>query len=263
MPGARGSVVLMYHGVGRPAPGGEEHYTVSAEAFARHAELLARGGRVVAYPELLAGGAGHRSVAMTFDDGDETVFTAAFPALERYGIRGTAFVTTDWIGTRGYMEPEQLRALDAHGWTVGAHGASHRYLSDLSDQELRCELERSRDRLASVLGRAPEHMSLPGGRADRRVVAAVRAAGYGSLATSEVGTNPEQIDPCVVRRVMVLRSWREQDLRRAARGDRAFLARLWTRQAALGAFKRALGNARYDQLRGAAFRAITSLRSTR
>lgn len=244
------TVVLMYHGVGHsPAQRGELRYTVARKQFEVQLEHLAQAHRVVSFADVAAGRAGEGAVAVTFDDGEASVFEHALPVMRRLGLTGTAFVTTGWIGQPGYLGADELRELDRLGWTVGAHGVTHRYLSALDDPDLDDELLQSRDALTLILGRAPEQMSLPGGRADRRVVAAVRRAGYRSLGTSELGPNSAAPDPFGVKRAMVLRHWDDRRFTGLAKGCPALYRRLRARQLALDTGKRLLGNRGYDLLR--------------
>jgi peptidoglycan/xylan/chitin deacetylase (PgdA/CDA1 family) len=249
----RGAAVLMYHGIDRPAPHGEAHYTLSRADFARQLELVRH--RVVGFEAFLAGRAPAGAVVLTFDDGERSVVERALPELQARGLTGAVFATTGWIGREGYMSREELLRLREQGWTVGAHGVTHSYLSDLPDEQVRQELVQSRDALIRLLGPAPAplHMSLPGGRADRRVVAAARRAGFASLSTSVTGLNPAPPDPLAIRRLMVLSSTSLEELRRLVDGDPRLLLRIQARQALLGAAKRALGNRLYDRLRAAAF----------
>ena len=60
-----------------------------------------------------------------FDDGSESVYTEAFPALTARGIAGSFFVVTDSIGTDGYVTWEQLEEMQAAGWTIGNHTNNH------------------------------------------------------------------------------------------------------------------------------------------
>ena len=60
-----------------------------------------------------------------FDDGSESVYTEAFPALTERGIAGSFFVVTDSIGTEGYVTWEQLEEMQAAGWTIGNHTSNH------------------------------------------------------------------------------------------------------------------------------------------
>jgi uncharacterized protein YjdB len=60
-----------------------------------------------------------------FDDGSESVYTEAFPALTERGIAGSFFVVTDSIGTEGYVTWEQLEEMQAAGWAIGNHTSNH------------------------------------------------------------------------------------------------------------------------------------------
>jgi peptidoglycan/xylan/chitin deacetylase (PgdA/CDA1 family) len=256
-----GTLVLMYHGIGDdPAPRGELRYTVSEAAFAAALEELAH-RQVVSLPFFLDGRARAGSVVITFDDGERSVLERALPLMEARGLRGAVYVTSGWIGAPGYLAADDLRLLESKGWTIGAHGVSHRYLPDLSGAELRAELAQARADLERALGHPAVHMSLPGGRADARVLAAAHEAGYLSLATSHVGWNESPPDAFAIRRVMVLREWSERQLRQIVEGAPLFYLALGARQGALDAAKRVLGNQRYESLRESTFRAVGAARS--
>ena len=71
------------------------------------------------------------------------------------------------------------------GHIVGTHGWSHALLTHCSARELDRELNASRKLLEDKLGIAVTTMSLPGGRYNRRVLAACKEAGYTRVYTSE------------------------------------------------------------------------------
>lgn len=243
----------MYHGVGDDVThGGELRYTVSEAAFRGQVALLAAERRVISYTDVLAGRGGPGSVTLTFDDGERSVATRALPVLRREGMTAAIFVTTGWIGTEGYVTPDDLRELAAAGWTVGTHGVTHRYLSDLDDTSLRDELVQSRDALTLILGRPPRHMALPGGRADDRVALAAREAGYRSLSTSQLGRASAKPDPFAMPRLTVLRHHDDAFFSKLAAGDTRLLMKLRLRQGLLDGAKRVMGNRGYDLVRKAA-----------
>jgi peptidoglycan/xylan/chitin deacetylase (PgdA/CDA1 family) len=254
--------VLMYHGLGVPGPRAEAHYTFSEESFARQLRQIQEQGRVVSLETLLEGRAGPGDVVLTFDDGEDSVTRVALPMMRELGMVGTLFVTTAWIGTEGFVGEDDLRALRDAGWSMGTHGVTHRYLSDLSDMQVREELVQSRDTMTRILGEPPVHMSLPGGRREsRRVVKAVRAAGYGSLCTSTVGVNESPPNPFGVRRTMMIQPFDDpRTLERILAPDPLFYLKLRTRQEVLEVAKLAMGNPRYERLRGLAFGAMRRLR---
>ena len=42
-------------------------------------------------------------VSITFDDGGEHQYNSFFPILEKYGLTGTFYVVTSWIGREGIL----------------------------------------------------------------------------------------------------------------------------------------------------------------
>jgi peptidoglycan/xylan/chitin deacetylase (PgdA/CDA1 family) len=129
-------------------------------------------------------------VALTFDDGGSSA-PAAAEALEARGWRGHFFVTTERIGTPGFLAPDDILNLAARGHVVGSHSHSHpTYMGRLSRAAIAEEWERSRAILAELLGAPPAIASVPGGSLSRVVVDAAAAAGYRVLMTSEPVARP-------------------------------------------------------------------------
>jgi peptidoglycan/xylan/chitin deacetylase (PgdA/CDA1 family) len=170
----RSRLFLLYHEL---REGGSDYsYVVDTAIFERQASLFAalQADANSFYPEL------------TFDDGHSSNLHLAAPVLQRHGLKARFFVTVGWTGRRpGFMDWQQLRTLLAGGHSIGAHGWSHKLLTHCSDLELYKELKQARLTLEDGLGVAITAMSLPGGRANTRVLAACREAGYTQVFTSE------------------------------------------------------------------------------
>jgi peptidoglycan/xylan/chitin deacetylase (PgdA/CDA1 family) len=123
---------------------------------------------------------------LTFDDGHRSDVEIAAPILQARGLTARFFITAGWTGTKtGYMGWAEVRSLHEAGFSIGAHGWSHKLLTHCGDDELQMELVQSRLTLEDKLGSSVVTMSLPGGRSDRRVLAACAAAGYTQVYTSE------------------------------------------------------------------------------
>jgi peptidoglycan/xylan/chitin deacetylase (PgdA/CDA1 family) len=150
---------------------------VDKEEFERHADLLVemRKARTPGlWPEL------------TFDDGHISNFDHALPILQSRGLTARFFITVGWTGRKsGYMGWQELRSLHQSGQLIGAHGWSHTLLTHCAKKDLDQELRRARLVLEDKLGSPITTMSLPGGRHNRRVLAACREAGYSRVYTSE------------------------------------------------------------------------------
>lgn len=122
--------------------------------------------------------------ALTFDDGGASALLIA-DALERHGWRGHFFVVTGRIGTKGFLDSDQVCELARRGHSVGSHSESHpTYMGALDHAELAREWERSMASLAEILGHAPTAAAVPGGFVSRAVVQEAARAGYRVLMTS-------------------------------------------------------------------------------
>ena len=166
---------LLYHEL-RPEPS-RYSYVLSTTQFDQHCGL---------YKRLSTSRQRHLQPEITFDDGNLSDFTYALPRLQAAGLSAHFFITAGWTGQRaGYMTATELRALHAAGMQVGAHGWSHKLLTACSPAELDVELGDARARLEDILGSTVGTMSLPGGRANARVLRACHAAGFQTIFTSE------------------------------------------------------------------------------
>lgn len=208
-----GIAVLLYHRVRSRAEydrlvGAERNFSVADDAFEAQLRWLTEAGFTFVNLDDLAGMlAGERPlpqrpVVITFDDGSDSVLSAAVPLLD--GRPAALFVTTDpgsWVfDDQPRLTDEQLRGAPLH---IGAHGVSHRGLDGLSDAELAGELTSSRAELAEVVGRAVRDMAIPLNFYDDRVLTACRDAGYRMVFTANPGRVRPGADPMRLRRIAV------------------------------------------------------------
>jgi peptidoglycan/xylan/chitin deacetylase (PgdA/CDA1 family) len=88
------------------------------------------------------GSHGKPSVALTFDDGPDGVFTPAIlDILKQYGVKATFFVTA----ARSNQFPQILQRIVNEGHAVGQHGYSHGNYSTLTSQGIIADLKRTDD----------------------------------------------------------------------------------------------------------------------
>ena len=122
---------------------------------------------------------------ITFDDGHVSNLRYALPILNSRELKAHFFITAGWTGQRAnYMSWTELRSLHAAGQRIGAHGWSHTLLTHCTSEALELELRGARLALEDGLGVPVTTMSLPGGRFNRRVLAACFDAGYLQVFTS-------------------------------------------------------------------------------
>lgn len=178
-----GAVIFNYHRFGENAVPATN---IRLEQFEAHiAELKSGAYNVLPLGEiaeaLLTGRPlPERTVAISIDDGYATTYTEAFPRLRAAGLPFTIFLSTDYIDnrTRGYLSWDQVREMARAGVTVGAHTASHGHMPDMTQEELRVEIEKSNRRFQQELGQVPTLFSYPFGEMSLQAKDAVKRAGY-------------------------------------------------------------------------------------
>lgn len=206
-PGA-GIPVLTYHHVGD----GPEWFNVSAADFERQLVFLRDSGyTTVSVMELADGLSGktkmlRRPIVITFDDGYEDNYAAAFPILLRQKMRGTFFVVTGKMGQPGYMNWEQTEKMSLAGMEIGSHTVNHYTLNEINLKELERELLSSRIMLENNLRSAAPIFANPFGETAPAVVELLGRTGYRAACSSVVGVNRPGENLFMIRRMSVPRS---------------------------------------------------------
>jgi biofilm PGA synthesis lipoprotein PgaB len=185
------AVVLIYHHVDAETPAST---SLSPELFGEHLDYLVANGYeawplAVLVDSLQSGGSvPDRTVALTFDDGYRSVYTAAFPRLKELGWAFTVFVCPDAIDHRRgpVLTWDQLREMAAAGATVANHGMFHNHLqrrnAGESDEAWRSrtreELLAAQRRITEEIGLAPKLFAYPYGEYDPDLKELVRDLGW-------------------------------------------------------------------------------------
>jgi hypothetical protein len=228
---------LLYHEL--RASESRYSYVTDTALFAQHLDLYIR-LRAAKDPLLVP--------EITFDDGHVSNLELAAPMLAERGLRAIFFITAGWTGNKtGYMNAEQLRALQAAGHTIGGHGWSHTLLTHCSDGELQKELGETRLTLEDNLGAAVTTMSLPGGRCNRRVLKACEDAGYTHVYTSVPQAEALPLG-ATVGRLNVRGDMQTEWIARLFAPDGKLLADLGRSSRRKDALKKLLGDALYFKL---------------
>lgn len=248
------ALAIMYHDVvengdfessGFPGEGAHV-YKLRREDFVSHLDAIAAATTFVGTVSQTEG----RPVLLTFDDGGTSFHHPIAALLEARGWRGHFFITTDRIGTPGFVTEDQLRDLHRRGHIVGSHSCSHpTRMAALTRPELDREWRQSIGRLSAILGHPVRVASVPGGYYSREVGEAAAAAGIDALFTSEPTASVVTLGGCrVLGRYVVQRGMPPQWSAGFAAGSPAYC---W-RQTALWKAKRiakSLGGKYYLRLR--------------
>ncbi|MEY2454206.1 MAG: hypothetical protein QOD92_3780 [Acidimicrobiaceae bacterium] len=106
-------------------------------------------------------------------------------------------------GRRVQLRADELALLESGGVAVASHTVTHPLLPGCPPEKVRDELERSRERIQQILGRAPRSVAYPNGETDEHLTAA-RDAGYELGFLFDHRLNPTPIvEPMRISRVRV------------------------------------------------------------
>jgi peptidoglycan/xylan/chitin deacetylase (PgdA/CDA1 family) len=179
-----GVPVLMYHKVDADVPRDAvgRDLTVEPAAFEaqlrylhdHHIRTLTAAELVT---ELARGGRPRNAVVLTFDDGYEDAATVALPILEKYGARGTFYVSSGFVGTPRHLTWREMRAMRAAGMEVACHGTFHLDLTTLDRAGQMAEAGGCARRFAHYLGARTLTYAYPAGRYDDTTFAVMRTLG--------------------------------------------------------------------------------------
>lgn len=138
-----------------------------ASAFVLVSVLVLQGATASAAP---VNGA---KVSFTFDDGYKQNVTQVAPALAKYGYSATSYVTSNFLGTQGYMSWAEVQKLqNQYKWEIGGHSMNHLLSTTLSPADLTYEVQQNyKDLVARGLN--PTSFATPFGDYNNNVMAEV------------------------------------------------------------------------------------------
>ena len=183
--------VFMYHDI---LPEKEVFFDVTVKELEQHFQLIKEKGLTpISYDQLVT----HlrtglplpeKPIVLTFDDGYGGHYEYVYPLLKKYGYPAVFSVYTLNMGKdtgRTHVSWEQLKEMAADPLvTIASHSVTHpKDLRLLSDEQLKMEIEQSKQILEAQLGIAIRYFTYPEGKYDQRVAKAVEKAGYLSALT--------------------------------------------------------------------------------
>jgi peptidoglycan/xylan/chitin deacetylase (PgdA/CDA1 family) len=220
-------VVLMYHAIER----GPRPLCIEPELFRSHVAAIAASG----VPALTVSELGstlratelpERGVAITFDDGYESVVENAVPVLAEHGLKATIFCvagqlgrTNDWPRANPVRHPfrlasaAELARVGGQGFEIGSHSYTHTALTRVRGAEVTREIEESKNVLQNAVGSTVTSFAWPYGaepseEAAQRIAAMYEVACSTEIARVGLGADPyalPRIDAHYLRRTALLR----------------------------------------------------------
>ncbi len=111
-----------------------------------------------------------KQIAISFDaawGNDDT--QTLIDILKEYNVPATFFVVGSWVD----KYPESVEALDKAGHQIQNHSNSHPYMTKLSLEQMKNEIETCNEKIKSITGKCPTLFRPPYGDYDNCVVEAV------------------------------------------------------------------------------------------
>jgi len=198
-------VVLTYHSV-------KKH---QLSQFARHMDEILKRARPILADHITPLENSQHHVAVTFDDGFQSVLNNALPAMRKRKIPATIFVPTAYLGKKPGWIPnsthvnadevvlteEQLRQLQDDLTIIGSHSDSHPKLTEISEDRVIKELINSKKALEGILRTRIALLSLPYGAYNETILELSRKAGYDRIFRNIPTFNSSKIDEFLRGRV--------------------------------------------------------------
>jgi poly-beta-1,6-N-acetyl-D-glucosamine N-deacetylase len=201
--------ILLYHrfdGISFPSTN-----TTSAD-FARQMEYLqANNYRVFSMDELAQCIEGRlpmpeQGVVITMDDGYLSEYTRAMPILKQHHYPFCIFVYTQAVGSKNYMNYDQLKQIRTCGGEVGCHTITHPCLLDLPEDKIEKEIVVSKQILEKNLGRPVRFFAYPFGQYDAKIRAIAKKAAFRLMLSSDPGSVGAHVEPDRVPRQAIVGS---------------------------------------------------------
>lgn len=200
-------VILMYHNIVFGRTGGE--YNRDLYNFEHDLVFLRNRTQIIGIDDLPYIKSGEKKLdtdasILTFDDGDLSIYAIVFPLLKKYDIKATFFIITDFVGTVGYVNWEQLKEIsdyrNARGeklFSIGSHSLDHKRFDGIPAEQIPHELTESKFIIEKKIGTPVWYFALPfgAGAGRKEIIDTARNAGYRGIRSSRKGVvHPGSID---------------------------------------------------------------------
>jgi len=146
-----------------------------------------------------------KPVIITFDDGYADNYRCAFPILQKYNLRGTIFLISDFVSTYpNYLTWSQIDEMQDSGLIdFESHTLSHAELDKTSPEETWNQLDGSKKALEWHLHKEIDFLAYPCGSYDEGLQQMVKKAGYKGAFTVNFGSADKSENHYILDRIPV------------------------------------------------------------
>jgi len=208
-----GVPIITYHSIDNS----NSYLSISPQIFfLQMAHLKEQGWNTITIPQLLrykfTTKLPEKSVVLTFDDGLQNFYKAAWPILSQFGFTATVFIPTNYIGEKAWwysdydLEPltiltwDQMKELDSHGIDIQSHGCSHNEPNSFDIDDMRYEAQQSKTILEQGLSKSIKIFCFPFGQTPPTMIEILKSCGYVASICGQEGLFRLSSNPYYIRR---------------------------------------------------------------
>ena len=187
-------VILCYHDISE----NNWRFSTSVNEFYKQLIALKASHDIVPMPEMLQKTNMNKPRAViTFDDGYESIYTHAFPIMNKLNLTATVFIlgtpTNRNLNTLDnnfpMMSHKQILNLISHGWNIGYHTATHPKLSSLDSAILTHEIIDTKKMLEKKLSVPISYFAYPMGIYTQKILNVIKQGKYSHAFTINAGAS--------------------------------------------------------------------------
>lgn len=203
------SYILCYHSISND----DWSFTTTPNDFARQMEYLKKSKNIVKLSEIINPDSkkDNNHVAITIDDGYESVYQNALPILRKLNIPATIFVLGDNLNpdrkemseNKKLLSIQQIKELHELGWDIGFHSKTHSYTRALDENQLREEIVAGKKELEEKLGIALKYFAYPRGIYTDKIIEMIKKAEFEAAFTVDGGALTKNINPYRIPRTVL------------------------------------------------------------
>lgn len=146
-----------------------------------------------------------KPVILTFDDGYDDFYTNAYPLLQKYQVKITAYIVPNFLNKVHYMTSAQIVELSKSPLiTIGAHTMNHVDLRTTNKRTSMQEILGSKMILERLIGKNVHHFAYPSGKYTKNIIKAVKNAGFTTATTMERGNEHKTINNFTITREEII-----------------------------------------------------------
>jgi peptidoglycan/xylan/chitin deacetylase (PgdA/CDA1 family) len=109
-------------------------------------------------------------IAVTFDDGWESIYSSGAKIFEKNGVRTTQYVLSGTFDYYNYLSKAQILSLQKAGHDIESHTVNHNDLTSLDNEDLLYELRQSKADISKLTGKEVKDFASPLNRYNDHVI---------------------------------------------------------------------------------------------